>query len=284
MLDRFLFPYRALLSNGAWSLQQNLEGAGRLSSAVQPNGLPGAALVSGWDPQASVFLLLGLLAIAAICLCPFTLLAGYVLGRRRGAGVVLLLLCLPGLLNFVGWWPVMAMGPEAFDIDGAGVTGEVGGMLPLVVLAVATGWTVMILAADTARIGKRFWDGYDHVWLVLGLLTVLFFVADGQVSQHDRARGETERDVQRASAYLARQSDAFDQWCRTGGQGDSQVGSPSCHWAADVHQKLLDQSIDGLELFAIFGPRSTADVYGRFGHPASAPEAAAIRTGIAAYN
>ena len=280
MLVHFFLPYVCLLSNAAWSVQQNLEGAGRLSSSVPRRDPLGRALGSNWDPQASVYLLLGLLCILVILGCLFVVLAGYVLGRRTGAVVTLVALSSPGLLSLAGFWPRIPLAPQSFEIDGAGVTGDVQGMLSLVILAVIAGWSATILIVDSLAIRRKFWDAFDHFWLVLGLLAAIFFVADTQVAQHDRSYHEAERATQGAKAYLLRQIETYDQWCRQALQG----GHVSCRWASDVHQMLLDDSVYGLGLFANLSPRSSAEMYGRFGRPAGIAEMAAIRAEISAYN
>jgi hypothetical protein len=89
-LFAFLFPYVAVLSRAAWNIQQNLEGAGLLSSDMTAPDLRdwaagmGAAAVSGWDPGASVRGILGLLCEACLLFVPFVMLAGYAIGRTRG--------------------------------------------------------------------------------------------------------------------------------------------------------------------------------------------------------
>ena len=84
MLSHFLFPYVTVLSRAAWNIQQNFEGAGWLSSDMIAPRVPGAALVSGWDPGASVLHILGLLCVACLLFVPFVMLAGYAVGRTLG--------------------------------------------------------------------------------------------------------------------------------------------------------------------------------------------------------
>src|SRR4051794_4949439 len=101
LLIQFLIPYVAVLSRAAWSIQQNLEGVGLLSSDMTAASLaaamPGAALVTGWDPGASVLGILGLLCVVCLLLVPFVLLAGYAIGRKWGVVITAIVLLLPGV-------------------------------------------------------------------------------------------------------------------------------------------------------------------------------------------
>jgi hypothetical protein len=117
--------------------------------------------------------------------------------------------------------------PEAFAIGGIGVTGDIGGMLSLVALHVAVGWTVTVLIADSLPIRRnKVCDTYDHLWLVLGLVAAVFFIADSQMSQHDANFRETGTDVQRASGYLLKQVEAYISWCQ---QNAADHAAP-CSW------------------------------------------------------
>jgi hypothetical protein len=240
----FLFPYVAVLSRAAWSIQQNFEGAGLLSSAMIAPRVPGAALVSGWDPGASVVGILGLLCVACLLFVPFVMLAGYAVGRTLGVRVTAVVLLLPGVAGVTGIWRV-ARAPEAFAIGGVGVTGDIVGMLSLVVLLVAVGWTVFVLAADSLPIRNKGWEVYDLFWLGLGLTAAVFFIADSQMSQHDANFRETGNDVQRASGYLLKQVEAYISWCRQ----NAADHAASSSWASHVHPKLLDIEFEDPRVF-----------------------------------
>ncbi len=120
-----------------------------------------------------------------------------------------IVLWLPGIAGVTGVWPRVAPAPGAFTISGVGVTGDIVGILSLVGLLVAVGWTVTVLAADSLPVRNKCWNKcwevYDHIWLVSGLVAAVFFIADSQMAQHDADFRETGQDVQRASGYLLKQ-------------------------------------------------------------------------------
>lgn len=287
LLIQFLFPYVAVLNRAAWSIQQNLEGAGLLSSDLTASQLaaamPDAVMATGWDPGASVAVILGLLCLFCLLFVPFVILAGYAVGRKIGVLVAAIVLLLPGVAGVIGILPRVAPAPEAFDIGGVGVTGDIGGMLSLVTLLVALGWTVTVLAADSLGFRNKFWDGYDHVWLVLGLIAAITFVADSQMGQHDAAFRETGQDVQRAGGYLLKQVEAYISWCRQNA-GDH---AASCQWASQVHPTLLLLAFEDPRVFVSpgGGPDSSAALYGvDLYHTATPAEMDKIRREIAGYN
>jgi len=270
-----------LLSRAAWSIQQNLEGAGLLSSDMIAPRLPGAALVSGWDPGASVLVILGFLCVVCLLFVPFVMLAGYAVGRKTGFLVTAVVLLLPGVAGVTGILPRIAPAPEAFAIGGVGVTGDIGGMLSLVALLVAVGWTVAVLAADSLLIRNKIWEAYDHIWLVLGLIAAVFFIADSQMAQHDADFRATGNDVQRASGYLLKQVETYISWCRQ----NASDHATSCSWASNAHPILLRFAFEDPTLFVELGPSLAADLYGDdLRHAATPPEMDRVRREIAVYN
>ena len=284
MLTQFVIPYVALLSRAAWSIQQNLEGAGLLSSDMDAPSLaavmPGAALVTGWDPGASVRVILGLLFLLCLLFAPLVMLAGYAVGRKIGVIATAIVLLLPGVAGVTGILHI-APAPEAFEIDGVGVTGDIGGMLCLVALLVAVGWTVTVLAADNLFIRNKGWEVYDHIWLVLGLIAAIFFIADSQMAQHDADFRETGQDVQRASGYLMKQVETYISWCHH----NATDHAASCRWASHVHPSLLLLAFRDPRVLVALGPDSSATLYGDdLYHAATPVEMDKVRREIADYN
>jgi hypothetical protein len=286
LLSQFLIPYLAVLSRAAWNIKQNLEGAGLLSSDMTAPDLAAlaaamhAGAVSGWDPGASVLGILGLLCVACLLFVPFVMLAGYAIGRTLGVLVTAVVLLLPGVASVAGIFPRVAPAPETFVIGGVGVTGDIFGMLSLVALLVAVGWTVFVLAADSLPIRNKGWEVYDLFWLVLGLTAAVFFIADSQMSQHDANFRETGNDVQRASGYLLKQVEAYISWCRQ----NAADHAASCSWASHVHPKLLNIEFEDPRVFVKLGPDSSAALYGDQRRAATPAEMDQIRREIAAYN
>lgn len=168
MLSLFIFPYVFILSRASWSIQQNLEGTGLLSSDITQSDLSKYpeisrySMVSGWDPGSSVNSILGMLIILCVFGFPFIIFAGYAIKRKIGALIAFTILLLPGIISIAGFWPMLSLAPESFTISGTGVTGDIWGMFSLVILVVTAGWTITILAVDSLRIPGRFWDLYDH--------------------------------------------------------------------------------------------------------------------------
>ena len=280
MFERFLKPYLTFLIRAAWNIQQNLVGTGSWSTDDIQFDRHEAGLHVGWNPAASMLPLLGFLIVLVLCGLLLLILTGYVLGRKRGAFITVAVLMLPGMLGLAGLWPTISPSPVAFEIGAVGAIGDVMGTLPLIVIAVIAGWSVTILIVDSFCIRRRFWDLFDHFWLVLGLVAVIFFVSDANVAQNDRDYSEAERDTQKASAYLLKQVDAYGKWCHETSHDDLL----SCQWASGVHQTLLNASFESANLFGYFGPKSTKQLYGWFGNTASAEQKFTIRTEIASYN
>lgn len=269
-----------MLTGAAWSVQQSLDGLG-LTSSYFPSMDGGGALAGGyWSPGEAVLPIVGALILLWMLLSSALVVSGYVLGRWKGAFIVVVLLALPGVLSMSSLWPDIPFLPDEYAIGGAGILGSPWGALFLLLMAVAVGWTLGVMLMDALYIGERFWSGFDHLWYAVGLVAVVFFVADAQSGVHVRNLGEVSRDAQRASAYLQRQAGEYDKHCRQNG------GAPrlSCEWASDIQQRLLDYQTEDAILFAEFGPKNSADLYRRFTGPSSISEIETIRSEIAAYN
>ncbi len=224
--------------------------------------------------------LFGFLILLFLCGFFLFILAGYVLGRKKGIVFAAAVLLLPSVLDYIDLWPMISPSPTAFEVGGVGNVGDVLGTLFLTVLAVVIGWSIAILLIDCFCIRRRFWDMFNHFWLVFGLVAVIFFVFDANVVQHDREYSEAERNTQKASMYLLKQVDTYSQWCHEASQDDI----VSCQWASGVHQTLLDDSFRNATLFGYFGPKSSMQLYGWLGQTASPEQKLAIRTEISAYN
>lgn len=239
----------------------------------------GMIVSSYWSPAQSVAVILGLLFIAFVVFACAFLVAGYVISRKTGAAISLGLLLVPAVLNVLGIWPSFSAVPDSFVLGGTGVLGAGYGMACLMLLGVLGGWCIAIIFTDLVRIRDRFWHLYDHFWVIAGLLAGIFFVADSQVSRHATELQATSTEVKQASAYLLRQLESFDRWCRETGTS-AQV---SCRWASSVQQKLLDYSYDHESIFVKFGPQTSADIYAIGEHRAQLSASEEIRTEIAAY-
>ncbi len=259
---------------------QNLECAGILSSSVPSAGVNTGISTSTWNPQAKVNVIIMIFTVLFIIYLPILVLSAYSCVKRIGVFLSFSLIFSSGILAIVGLWPAVPLQPEKYEICGAGVVGYIGGLLPLALLMVLVGWSLIIVFVDSFHMGKKFIDAYDHLWLMFGLGALIFFVMDAQVSSNTRDYNEANSTVQRASSYLLKQIEAYEQWCTQ----TSKKTLISCRWASDVHQRLLDTSITGLSVWQVFGMESTAELYSRFGQAEDPNKILAIRHEIFDYN
>lgn len=280
LLLKFFLPYVSALYGAASNIEQSLEGLGALSSNFITRNAQGMIIGSYWSPVEVAQSILGLLVLLAPPLLLLWCAAGYVVGRKKGVAIAILLACLPGILSVMGVWPSLSFFPDTFVIDGRGVLGSGWGMLPLVGLGMAIGWTCAIILCDLFSLGDRFWHIYDHLWVATAIFAGIFFVADSQVGDNNRELTEDGRTFQQASAFLLKQVEAYDRWCAQ----NNRLQSDSCKWASDVHQTLLNYSTQAAVINAEFGPKSIADVYLPFTRQADPERINVIRRELASYN
>lgn len=279
-LEKLLFPYGSILIGAAWNLQQSLDGLGFNSPDLVEIDIGGVMAGGYWSANEVFLRILGGVCIFGMVLSVLLVACGYVLGRKRGAIASVLILLLPGVLNSLSLWPHIPYIPRVYVFGAPGVLGSPLGIFYLLLLTVMMGWAIGILLMDGLRIGEAFWSGVDHLWYAVGLVAIVFFVADAQSGGHVRDMNSVSRDAQQLSAFLRQQVGEYDRRCRDG----RVVNQLSCEWASDVLQRLLDYQTAKAEQFVLFGPKSSADMYGRFVTSSSPSEIEKIREEIATYN
>jgi hypothetical protein len=278
MIHEFFGPYIAMLYGAAWNVQQSLEGMNLSSSALAADQIPNiGALVSGWWPNGKVLILLAIFVLASFPLLIFSIIAGYAVNRKRGALTVVVIASLPGLSNILGLWPAVSFVPESFSIGGGGVLGSGLSMLSVLIPCTVLGWSAMILIADIVSPDDEFWHVYDHIWISAALLAGVFFVADSQVSEHQKTLAKTAKEFQEASAYLLHQTTEYDLLCQS-----QHSKSVSCKWASSVQPILRDYSIASADAKPI--PRRVEDLYAIPGSGLRETDVAVVRTELDNYS
>jgi hypothetical protein len=139
-LVRFFEPYMLFLLGAAFNIQQTREG-------LNPDPIifhvyaPGSNIGQGLPSQYAGMLWLpfGALLLYSLLLGGLIVIAAYILGRRRGSFIALLLLALPGISSTFGLWPRINYFPDTFVLRGTGMLGSVWGMFPLVFMGLGTG-------------------------------------------------------------------------------------------------------------------------------------------------
>ncbi|MGC3743272.1 hypothetical protein, partial [Pseudomonas aeruginosa] len=81
----------------------------------------------------------------------------------------------------------------SFSIGGVGVLGSVMGLIPLLVMATAAGWSITILLYDTLKLTERFRQYYDHFWFLTALAAAIFFVTDSTANENTKRLAEASR-------------------------------------------------------------------------------------------
>jgi len=254
---KFTYPYVTSLIGAAYNVQQSLEGAGLGSSNFLVTDNAGRIVDSYWSPTEAMALPFAVLLMYTLLLSLGYCVAGFAISRRKGFAIALASLLLPGLISSFGYWPSINFVPEVYHIGGVGSLGSPYGIAALVIIALLTGWTCVVIATDVLSLQDRFRHLYDHLWYSMAILGGLFFVADAGTSQEVRDLQDTTKQVQQASSFLLAQVRDYERRCKS----DSRALNASCVWATQVRQKLLDYSIDDERLYWQFGPKTEGDLY-----------------------
>ncbi|MCK9345066.1 MAG: hypothetical protein M0P64_03000 [Candidatus Pacebacteria bacterium] len=281
IIAELLKPYVLFLQGAAYSIGQTLDGLGVLSSNIVETDVNGQIIGSYLSPsEAYISILLGLLLLYLMLLVGALFLSGYVLGKWRGALIATFIISLPGIASLLGIFPNINYLPDKFVIHGTGTLGSVGGMFPLVLIGLLTGWSLVLLLSDLFDLGDRFRHYFDHFWYSMAVLAGIFFVADTGNSDVLRELDEANQLSKQASIYLLREVRAYDAQCNR----TPSIGKVSCSWASDVQQELSDYVVVSPQSFANWGPKSASDIYDPYRGNISSDQIQQIRHELKAYN
>jgi hypothetical protein len=174
-LVRFFEPYLGFLAGAAYNIQQTHEG-------LNPNPVMLYASVTGSNIEQGppslfegVLLPFAALLLYSLLLGGLIVIAAYILGRRRGSFIALLLLVFPGVASTFGLWPYINYLPDSLVLRGTGMLGSASGMFALVFMGLLTGWSVVVILSDLRGFKDKFRHYYDHLWYAMAILTCLFF-------------------------------------------------------------------------------------------------------------
>lgn len=279
MLTEFFTPYFRFFHGAAYNLHQTLDGLGISSSGFIERAADGG-LVSGFAPGQAVLPVLGALILLACCTLPGVLLAGYILGRKKGLALITLALVAPGILNILGLLPAFSLTPSKYNVGGTGSLGSAFGFMPITLFAVIIGWCLTVIIYDTFKLNDRFRHYYDHAWFLAAILAGIFFVADSGSYEDAQDLAESSYTTRNASLYLLSQVREYDAYCLE----SELAGMASCRWASRVQQQLNDYATSHYKIYKEFGPHSSREVYAPSWGSISDDEIVKIRQEIQNYN
>lgn len=280
MIADFFHPYIVPLIGAAYNIQQTLEGLGLSSSSFIVKDESGNIVNSYWSPSQAIYAPFGGLIFLLIVSVLFALCAAYVLARWRGVAGMLLLISIPGILNVLGLWPEIRYMPDSYVIGGEGVLGDVNGYLPILLIALLIGWSLIVVFYTSFNIKERFRSIYDHVWYFFAVFAGIFFVMDSSVNLKKMNLQEEHKISTEASAYLSSQLKDYYEYCKKSHNEDI----ASCVWASDVQQLLTDYTYYDKKLHVMFGPKASKDIYAPFSKEIDSEDILIIRKQIQAYN
>jgi hypothetical protein len=278
---KLIRPYAEFLVPAAYNLQQTLEGMGVNVDAGRPEVVPGVAAFSILAPGVPLSMVVEWVLAFALCLMVLSLLAGYCLGRGKGALVGLGLWCAPGLLSLLNAWPHYHGVPASFELGTSGAIGSPWGMVPIVIMGLLLGWCAAVVLTDLLRLRDRFQLYFDHAWIAIAVLTGVFFVSDALDRQNEQSLRDTTEQVRMSSNYLLEQVQWYERsFCLD----DTKPVTAACKWAGHVQPLLADYAYGEYQIFWSVGPLSDADLYTPYA-PHPAPErVAAVRKELESAN
>lgn len=256
MIKIFFLPYVKFLLGAAYNIQQTLEGLHIWSSNFLVTDTAGHVVGSYWSPIQAMYLPFFVLVILLLGLLITSTLAAYALASKKGVFIAILLWITPGLLSVLDVLPDFNLIPETYHI-GSGYLGSPLGIIPLVFMGLLTGWVIVILLTNILKLEDNYRHYYDHVWYAMAVIAGIFFVGDSQSNNLQADLKETESQIHQASSYLLKQAGEYEQYCRQKNISDTE----SCKWASDVHQTLLDYSVEYTSVYWQTGPMSLEDIY-----------------------
>lgn len=273
-------PYYRFLRGGAYSLEQSFDGLHWMSTNFLVRDDAGEIVGSYWSPDEALAIPFALLLISVLFLLPVLLAAFYTLHKARGMIFGLIVLIAPGVLNIFGFFPDVNYIPRRYVLDGTGTLGQATGFIPVLILAMLWGWALIILVYDSFNLGERFRQLYDHLWFPTALAAAVFFVADSDSNTTLESVKDHGEVVRAQAGFLLAQVERYDAYCQSNGTPEK----VSCKWASDVYHDLYSLKYTSPELFKIFGPKSSTEMYSLRGMNLSAQDVISLRKQISDYN
>lgn len=278
-LQSFFDPYYQFLGAAAYSFLKVFTGnitPSRVDEVVSVKKIVDMYLPAEQVDYSAFYALIML----TILLIPLVSMAAYTIGKTKGLIALYVLLCLPGLLNLVGYYPDIQFLSKSFNFIETGTHGSEFGVIPPLLTASVIGWAGVILLYDNLKLSERFRQYYDHLWFPTALVAAFFFVADNQAKQTASNLNEVERDVQQSSRYLLGQVRKYQYYCKTNGI----INSKSCQWSNYVQWQLTNTSEYTAPLFIQLAPDTSAEYYSKTNRNISNQDFIDIRTEISTYN
>ena len=276
----FLRPYMALLIGAAYNIQQTLDAIGIVPSNFLEYDSTGSLIGSYWSPQQAMLSTLVLLMGYFLVLSAGALIAGFALGRTKGAVIAAAIWLGPGLLALAGAWPEsLSFVPSRFAIGSPGELGSPFGMSALIALALLSGWIGLVISSDVLSLQDRFRHSYDHLWYSMAVLAGVFFVADNGAKHAHTDLDRKVAEMHRASEYLLGQARELAVHCQSLGLSRLK----RCQWSEQVQQHLIEFKSFDAALYEAFGPKQAGDLY-MPGEDPSPATISSIRSELAHYN
>lgn len=280
MLADFFSPYVNMIMGGAYNIQQLSEGAAISFVPCSTRSPSEAILASCLSPAVPLNLIVGSLELLVVALIVALLIAGYVLNGKRGACAMLFVIALPGALGLVGVLPETNLAPDTIYLGGVGHLGRAGGFAVLMLIALLSGWALVVISYGLFRLTGNFRNYYDHIWYCAIVLTGAFFVYDVGLNKTHEDLQQENTVSQKASMYLRQQAKDYFQHCQQRGI----QGIESCQWAAGVQQKLSEYANYNPTLAVSLGPKDDLEIYFQYPRAGSQEQSLKIRKQIEEYN
>ncbi|MGN2436466.1 hypothetical protein [Pseudomonas syringae] len=227
-LLQFSLPYYSLVLTGSYSLMQNFQAMGWAS--IWQGATMDFGIISS---VATLYLLL----LPVICL--LNILAARVLSRRL-AIMITLVWFIPGLLSVSGLYHIGAVVPDTYVIGSGGSDqlGSVQGALVNSILLLLVSWSISTLFLHAMRAGKKSKSAFDHLWYMLGLTAVVFYVSDGSLKSMADNAAQHERDLSAGFSVLQPQFAKTAVRCR---EVSFAASNPVlCNWVIEA-RGFIDQ-------------------------------------------
>lgn len=276
----FFAMYVLFLYSAAYNIQQSLEGLGLSSSNFVVYNKDGILIDSYWSTSEAVVSIFSILIIYFLFLCLLLLFSGYILGRKKGVFITLIIMLIPGFLGLIGCAKYINWLPDKYIINGTGFLGSGIGLFSIVFMGMLTGWTIIIIVYSLFLFGERFRQSYDILWYSSALLAGVFFVSDTSTNLNLKESNETLVELRLTSRYFLEQVQKYESYCINNAIPERE----SCHWASEIQQLFHEYLTSSPKIYTFFGPSSINDIYSPLWHKRTAEQIFTIRTELKAYN
>jgi len=198
----FLAPYFYLARTGTYALLQNLEAFDVSSVWFGPYFDIKGTYVSGFAVLYMIFIFFTAF-LNVISTIPIS---------KKLTLITISIWLIPGFLSVFNIYLIKPDNPEIYHV-GTGSIGTIWGIIVNALLCVIFGWSITNILIHIIKSDKKIKPIFDHVWYMIGLSAIIFYVVDLDIKNKKDSYIEAKNYIEHSFSLITQQSKILNSEC-----------------------------------------------------------------------